>query len=350
MKTVIKVILFGFLVGLMPIQVQALSLPMPCSLVNKYPRLTTFAAGAVLGATLGLSVFAAYKWFFGKHQSVVPNTDAQNLSHVALSKEIRSQIIHNCDNAGKNQISAIVYKNGYIALAYANTVKILDEQWNVCHEQKLADSRKIRALAFHPDKNILAIAAGPDKTFSLHIWDIDENLLQDIPQAQGYHKDTVCFAGMIFSPKGDQLIVSSDDCLITFWNTANWQYIDQIKLGHRHSCLNISFNKTGNLLAVGSSDFYSNCDCCLIIDVKSKQIKDEKIIKGSQRYGKPIFNDTKDKIIGMETCSVKDTAIVFHPTNPSLIAVSYCDLGNPSLGGLNRQSVANKTIQIIDIT
>lgn len=430
MKKIVKVILLGSLLGLMPAQAQALSLSMPCSLAHKYPRLASLVVGITAGVTLGLSVFAIYKWLSGSNQSVLPNKDlteplpvlsenegqslpyiepnkeatasesgegqlnlSQNVlsetevSHqelpnieldktaiaptvkeadspsvvhedVKLNKEMTRRVIDNSYNAGRNQISSIKHKNGYTAIAYQNKVKILDEQWHVyAQTEELQADRQIRALAFHPHKNIVAIGTGPDRTFSLHVWDIDQNIVKNIDQAQQYHKDTVCFDGITFSPDGNELIVSSDDSLLTFWNTHDWSYGGQLKLDHQHSCLGMSFNSTGELCAVGSADdIFSACNCCFVLDIKKRNIvfkyafPNELVDKKLQISFKDPSPETQALLgkLNVES-SVKDTAIVFHPTQPTWVAISCCDLGTPMLGGLNRQSDANKAIQIIDI-
>src|SRR5262249_41834326 len=157
----------------------------------------------------------------------------------------------------RGQASAVEYRPDGKQLASAGgklsepgEIKIWEVRTGKLLQTLLGHTDVITALAYHPDKPMLA-SSSYDKTIKL--WDL--NTGKEIIALRG-HTDYVYH--IAFSPKGDTLASASNDFSVRVWDYEKYS-IDPDKSvrifpGHEKAVTSVAFHPKGQLLASGSRD------------------------------------------------------------------------------------------------
>jgi WD40 repeat protein len=109
----------------------------------------------------------------------------------------------------------------------------------------VADSRRVRAVAFAPDGRLLA-TAGEDR--AVHVWDAATGT--ELYQGVGHEQEVCCVA---FSADGRTLASGSADQTVRLWEVTTGLCRGELQ-GHGGEVLSIAFAPDGRTLASGGSD------------------------------------------------------------------------------------------------
>jgi WD40 repeat protein len=118
----------------------------------------------------------------------------------------------------------------------------------------------VNSLAFHPSRNLLAIADSFDKTAKL--WRFNDNgtnlVCADTANVNGHMKSV---SSLAFHPSLNLLATGSSDNTAQLWsfndNGTNLVFISTLN-GHREYITSVAFHPDGNFLATGSGDNTAN--------------------------------------------------------------------------------------------
>ncbi len=341
----LKKILLSFLViSTCYTHAQAGSWTWLCPLVRKHPYL--------VGALATTASILTVAWFFYTNASdsgSSPSADGKSV--VPKEKEEEEGVgVFDAMDVLKNQcngIHAIAVNNGgdLLALSQGKRVDILkkvNDNYQSIGQVEIVGAA--RAIAFHPQDTSVAIGAtsnpvGDNKDTYLYIYNYETKKLETVGTPGRPHEDTIGFSGIAFSPDGTLLASVDDKGSMCFWNTKTLEIERFIEIpcesvngaNMPHYSLHVSFNSTGDYIAVGSSQ---STRCCYVFEVETGDVKFKKQF---QKYSK---GDPDG-----------DAAIVFHPTEPSIIAVSTSERWHAGISGKPGRSEKDpkELIEIIDI-
>jgi WD40 repeat protein len=127
--------------------------------------------------------------------------------------------------------------------------------WNVASHQlsdgfkvHVAETTQIKALAFAPDGNTLAVTGG----FGVDVWNValKESVLSLSDHAG---RQPLEVATLAFSRDGKRLATGGDDRIVGLWDVASGKEIKTFK-GHSDAVTSLAFSRDGKTLATGSRD------------------------------------------------------------------------------------------------
>jgi WD40 repeat protein/serine/threonine protein kinase len=135
-------------------------------------------------------------------------------------------------------------------LSKPGEIKVWDVRTGKLLQTLSGHANAITALAYHPDKRLLA-SSSHDQTIKL--WNLDTGM--EVVTLRG-HTHTV--AQVAFSPKGDRLASASHDLTVRVWDYGQYSSDPAASMrvfkGHDKPVTSVAFHPDGQLLASGSRD------------------------------------------------------------------------------------------------
>jgi len=151
----------------------------------------------------------------------------------------------------KPQIGALAYRpdGRVLALGTYKEVRLIEPATSQAIATLTGHAEAVRAIAFSPDGNFLAVAGGlPARSGEVKIWDLAGR--KQVRTIKG-HAD--CIYAVAFSPDGKSLATSSYDKLIKLWSIETGQEIRTFK-DHIDAVYALAFAPDGQRLISGGAD------------------------------------------------------------------------------------------------